>query len=109
MTVLSPAEKLEVVLKRVEAKVDCLTGDFQDLRSEVESSGLKLPSQEWISTTKLGELVGVTNRTICKWIQENKFPKTSVKERKRGKGFVYRLRTAQAVKVANSLVVEENK
>ena len=100
--VLTPGE-------RVEAKLDRATGDIQDLKSTIEASGLKLPVQEWISTTKLGEQVGVTNRTICKWIEEKKFPASAVKKQKRGHGFVYRLRSAQAIRAANSLVVEDKK
>ena len=107
--VLTLGQRLEEQLKRVEAKLDRATGDIQDLRSTIEESGLKLPLQEWISTTKLGEHIGVSNRTICKWIEEKKFPSTCVKKQKRGDGFVYRLRSAQAIKAANAIAVEDKK
>ncbi len=105
----SPAERLEDQLARFEAKIDRFRGDIQDLRNVVEESGLKLPITEWISTTQLGERIGVTNRTICKWIEEKKFPSTCVKKQKRGDGFVYRLRSAQAIKAANELIVADKK
>ena len=104
MTSLPPATELVSLFERLEAKIDRLGGEFQDLKAEVEQSGLKLPVETWISTADLGERVGVTDRTIVKWIKEGRFPESVVRKKTRGASFYYRLRSAAAIKIADRCI-----
>ncbi len=92
----------------IENKVDLLIGVVQNLKTEIESlKGAKVPSARWVSTTELGNFVGIKGRTITNWCKQGKFPQEVIRRKMRGQQYHYKLDSERAVAIAEKLMFGE--
>ena len=92
----------------IESKVDLLIGVVQNLSADVKAlKGAKVPSARWVSTTELGNLVGIKGRTITNWCKQGKFPQEVIRRKMRGQQYHYKLDSERAVAIAEKLMFGE--
>ncbi len=90
----------------VEQRLDRLTAEMQDLRFELKEAMNALPKAgpKWISTAEFAGLLGVTPRTVGKWISAGRFPQDVLRVKTRGKGVVYKLDRCPALEAAELIM-----
>lgn len=90
----------------IELRLDRLTAELHDLRHELKAALGALPKAgpKWISTVELASELGVTSRTVGKWIAANRFPDAVIRRKRRGNGVIYKLDRDPALKAAEEIM-----
>lgn len=93
----------------IEHRLAVLTAEVQDLRAEIRRAVRHLPSpgRRWISTSELAAELGVSSRSVLKWLSAGRFPASTYRKRPRGEGFVYLLDREAAVAAAQQIICGE--
>jgi len=83
-----------------------MTAELQDLRYELKAalSALPKPGPQWIGTAALAAELGVTSRTVGKWIAANRFPESVIRRKRRGNGVIYKLDRGPALEAAQEIM-----
>lgn len=83
-----------------------LTNEVLSLKQEIRElkANQSKPKPKWISTSELASELGVTSRTITKWIQADYFSHNAVVRKKRGKHYVYKMNREVSLKEADQII-----
>ena len=92
------------LLKATNSKMDMLTGEVQSLKQEIKEKGLQVSKTSYVSTKELANYAGCSDKTILKWINEERFPASCLFKRKRGSYFVYKFKTIPAQNIVDKLI-----
>ena len=92
------------LLKATNSKMEILTGEVQSLKNEIKNKGLQISKTNYVSTKELAHYAGCSDKTILKWINEERFPASVINKRKRGNYFVYKLKTIPAQNIVDKLI-----
>lgn len=94
----------------VEYRLDRLVAEVQDLRHELKEaiSHLPKPGTRWITSTQLGDVLGLTGRCISKWVAQGRFPESSYRKSRRGGRFVYLFDRETALEAAERIIAGDS-